>query len=366
MRSGTPLWSLGLCVILLSVVVLTTGCQPSPSPRAISSNTTSAPDIPCEPADDDAAEGFEVPAGLPALEVPEDNAMTPAKVKLGKLLFFDKRLSGDNTLNCASCHNPETGWVQPRHNAVGIDGQEGDRNAPTIINAAFYKAHFWDGRAPGLEAQAVGPIQNPIEMGQDLDELVKELSEVPGYVEKFQEVFGTKVTQDGIAKALATFERTILGGNAPYDRFTAGDKTALTEAQQRGWAIFEEAGCNTCHTPPLFSNHTYQNAGVGMDKEKIDEGRKAVTGKEKDLGKFRVPELRNVEKTGPYFHDGSAATLEDAVALMAGGGKDNEHLSPFLKAIREAEIDEQGRKDLVEFLKALTSDYPIVEAPDPL
>ena len=356
-------------------VLLLIGCPqsespaPAPAPAAGSvvdlGDQATAPEA-AEPAakEEAAAELVETPLGLTPVPVPEDNPVTAEKIELGKMLFFDKRLSGDNTLSCATCHNPKAGWTLHRANAVGIKDQEGDRNIPTIINAAYYEEHFWDGRAPGLEAQAVGPIQNPIEMGQSLDDLVKELSEVPAYVERFQKAFGTDVTKDAIAKALASFERTILGGNSPYDKFKAGDEKALNDIQKKGLELFESVGCSTCHTPPLFSNHRYYNAGVGMDKEKIDEGRKNVTKKDSDLGKFRVPEIRNVAETAPYFHDGSAETLEDAVALMGGGGKDNPNLSSMLKAVRDSKLTEDDRKALVEFLKTLTGDYPIVEAPE--
>ncbi len=176
-------------------------------------------------------------------------------------------------------------------------------------------------------------------------------------------MFGTDVTSEGIAKAIAAFERTVLSGNSPYDKFKAGDQSALNDVQKRGWEVFQKAGCADCHEPPLFSNYEFENAGVGMDKEKPDAGRKAVTGKDEDLGKIRVPALREVANTGPYFHDGSGATLEDAVALMAGGGKDNPNLSEMLKSVRDAKLTEQDRKDLVEFLKALSGEYPIVEPP---
>ena len=379
-------WLTGACALSLLLVMSPLGCQPEPpSTPPSSSPTTPADDESADPggqpgAQTDTEPAAKLPAkediitpksplGLPPLSVPDDNPMTAAKIELGKLLFFDKRLSGDNSLACTECHNPKTGWTEHEATAAGIkdkDGKEqvGGRNVPTIINAAYYKEHFWDGRAPGLEAQATGPIQNPIEMGQDLDDLVAELSEVDGYKEKFLAAFGTGVTKDGIAKALASFERTILGGNSPYDRFKAGSKKALFGIQKRGMELFMDAGCSMCHAPPLFSNHQYQNTGVGMDKEKPDEGRKAFTKSDGDLGKFRVPELRNVEKTWPYFHDGSAKTLQDAVALMADGGKDNDHLSPMLKAVREAKLTDEDKAALVEFLKTLTGEYPIVDPPE--
>jgi cytochrome c peroxidase len=257
-------------------------------------------------------------------------------------------------------------WAEHEPTSTGIGKQVGGRNSPTVINAAYAPAQFWDGRAKTLEEQALGPIENPIEMGHKLDAMVADLSKLKGYEQQFQKVFGTGVTKEGVAQAIAAFERTILSGNSPYDRFEKGDKSALNEAQQRGLEVFkrDEAGCTTCHAPPAFSNGLYFNAGVGMDKEKPDEGRKVVTGNDRDLGKFRVPALREVANTWPYFHDGSVPKLEDAVALMAGGGKDNPNLSPMLKAVREAKLTEANRKDLVEFLKALSGEYPIVKPPE--
>jgi cytochrome c peroxidase len=201
-------------------------------------------------------------------------------------------------------------------------------------------------------------------MGHKLDDLIPQLNAVAGYKDRFQKVFGTDVTSDGIAKAIAAFERTILSGDSAYDKFQAGDENALTEAQKRGMKLFEDVGCDSCHKPPLFSNYMYQNAGIGSAKPEPDKGRMSVTGNEKDLGKFRVPSLRNVAVTGPYFHDGSAATLEEAVKVMAQGGIDNPNLSSMLQQVGQAGIDEAGQQDLVEFLKALTGNIPAVEPPE--
>jgi len=305
-----------------------------------------------------------VPLGLPPVEVPADNPMTPEKIELGKLLYFDPRLSKDGTISCATCHNPKEGWSERRATSKGIKDQIGTRNSPTIINSAYHRAQFWDGRAATLEEQALGPIENPIEMGHKLEDMVKELPAIPEYTKRFQTVFGTGVTKDGIGKAIAAFERTILSGNSPYDRFKAGDETALSDGQKRGMQVFVKKGkCVLCHTPPTFSNGRYYNAGVDADKPKPDPGRHDVTKKDRDFGKVRVPHLRDLVDTGPYFHDGSAKALEDAVALMADGGKDNPHLSSMMKGVRRAMLTEQDRKDLVEFLKALSGDYPVIEPP---
>jgi cytochrome c peroxidase len=317
-----------------------------------------------QPAAEAAAFKIEVPLGLPPVPVPEENPMTAEKVELGKLLYFDKRLSKDGTVACATCHDPQMAWTEHKATSTGIDGQVGGANSPTVINAAYATAQFWDGRAASLEEQALGPIENPIEMGHKLTDMIPELNKIDVYKERFQAVFGTDVTSAGIAQAIAAFERTILSGNSPYDKFQAGDESALNEAQKAGMQLFEDAGCSTCHTQPLFSNYRYYNAGVGMDKETPDAGRKGVTGKDGDLGKFRVPSLREVANTGPYFHDGSGATLEAAVALMASGGVENPNLSAMIKAVGSKELTEQDRANLVEFLKALSGEFPDIKSPE--
>jgi len=365
---GTYVFVLGLGLIALQL-----GC-PSPEPKQPAKPTgqpAAPPAAPVEPpvatpaarpADELAGGLAKAPLGLPAVPVPADNPMTAEKIELGKMLYFDKRLSKDGTISCATCHDPKMAWAEHEPTSKGIGGQFGQRNSPTVINAAYATSQFWDGRAATLEEQALGPIANPIEMGHDLDAMIADLSKLDEYTQQFQKLFGTKITQEGVAKAIAAFERTVLSGNSPYDRFKAGDKAALSEAQQRGMQLFED-NCAVCHAPPVFSIFRSFNAGVATDKDKPDPGRMAVTKAERDMGKFRVPALREVANTQPYFHDGSAATLEEAVALMAGGGKDNPHLSSQLKAVREAKLGEQDRKDLVEFLKALSGEFPVVEPP---
>lgn len=305
----------------------------------------------------------QVPLGLPPLPIPKDNPLTPEKIELGKMLYFDKRVSKDGTVACATCHDPNMAWAEHTPTSAGIGKQVGPRNSPTVMNAAYATSMFWDGRAATLEEQATGPVENPIEMAHKMSDLVEQLNKIPEYRERFQKVFGTPVTKEGFAKAIAAFERTILVGNSPYDRFKAGDTNALTDAQKRGLALFEKVGCADCHTPPLFSDYEFHNAGVGMDKPKPDPGRKEVTKKDEDMGAFRVPSLRNVADTAPYFHDGSAKTLEEAVALMAAGGKDNPHRSPDFDTVRQAKITPEQQKDLVEFLKALSGPIPHVEPP---
>jgi cytochrome c peroxidase len=367
-------WPIGFCLLALVLLTLQTGCpqqetpQPAPvTPPAGQPDVEPAPEpsgTEAEPAETEgepaeaAADLPKIPLGLPELDIPADNPMTPEKVALGKMLYFDTRLSKDGTISCATCHDPEMAWTEHRATSMGIHEEVGGANSPTVINAAYATSQFWDGRAATLEEQALGPIENPIEMGHTMEVLTGELDEIPEYKEAFQEVFGTGVTNDGIAKAIAAFERMVLSGNSPYDKFKDGQEDALSEAQKRGLDLFENAGCATCHKPPLFSNYGFYNAGIGMDKDPPDEGRKAVTEKDSDLGKFRTPALREVANTYPYFHDGSVEKLEDAVGLMAAGGKDNPNLSVMMKALREAEISEEDQQDLVEFLKALSGEFP--------
>jgi len=372
--------------VMLALIVMLLGCKPAADqqtgkPAQTREPAATEPAVEPEPAaveepeaatEEAAAEPTAalpaVPLGLPPVPVPADNPMTAAKVELGKMLYFDRRVSKDGTLSCATCHDPQMAWAENRPTSAGIkdvhgEPRIGDRNSPTVINAAYATSQFWDGREPSLEAQAVGPVGNPIEMGNSMEQVVADLSKIPEYERRFQEVFGTGVTEEGFAKAIAAFERTILSGNSPYDKYQAGDKDALTEAQQRGLALFED-NCSICHAPPLMSNYRFFNTGVGMDKPEPDQGRMKVTGNQRDLGKFRVPALREVANTAPYFHDGSAETLQEAVALMAGGGQDNPNLSTMMKMLRGAELGDAEQADLVALLHALSGEYPVIEAPE--
>lgn len=304
-----------------------------------------------------------LPAGLKEFKVPADNPLTPAKIELGKQLYFDPRLSRDNTISCASCHDPEKGWSNGARFATGVRGQVGGRSAPTIINSAYAPLQFWDGRAVGLEGQALGPIQNPIEMDLTLPEVVEKLNKIPGYRSQFQEVFGTDVTAEAIAKAIASFERTVLSGDAPYDRYVAGDKQALSEAARRGYEVFfHKAHCSACHQGPNFSDNGFHNIGVGMADEKPDEGRYTETKQLGDRGAFKTPTLREIARTAPYMHDGREKTLEDVVEYYVKGGVPNDQLDEEIFPLK---LTDQEKADLVVFLKeGLSSDkYPLVKPP---
>jgi cytochrome c peroxidase len=301
-------------------------------------------------------EGPKVPRGLVPIFWPKDNPYSPAKAELGWLLYFDKRLSGDGTVSCASCHDPKHAFTDGQPFSKGIRGQVGGRSAPTVINRAFSLEQFWDGRARSLEDQAKGPIANPIEMDLKHEACEECINAIPGYRKRFKEVFGTdKVTIEHIAKAIATFERTVLSGNSAYDKFKAGDASALSESQKRGMDIFfsNNARCDSCHEGVNFTNGKYANVGIGMDKPMPDIGRYAITKQEEDRGAFKTPTLRDVARTGPYMHDGSLKTLEEVVEHYNKGGIKNKWLH---QDVRELKLNDQEKKDLVEFLKALNGE----------
>jgi cytochrome c peroxidase len=314
--------------------------------------------LPCAAADPP-----RTPFGLKPVPIPADNPLTAEKIELGKQLFFDPRLSADNTISCASCHDPQHGWSNGARFATGIRKQVGGRSAPTVINAAYSELQFWDGRAHRLEGQALGPIQNPIEMDLKLDDCVKKLNAVPGYREQFRKLFNTDVTSENIAKAIASFERTVLSGNAPYDRFKAGDKAALSDAAQRGWKLFTGKGhCSACHSGPNFSDDAFHNVGVGFGAPQPDLGRYEVTKVAGDKGAFRTPTLREIARTAPYMHDGSQPTLEAVVEHYDKGGTPNPQLDEEIFPLK---LTAQEKADLVTFMKeALASpDYPNVAPP---
>jgi cytochrome c peroxidase len=307
-----------------------------------------------------------VPLGLPPLPPSPDNPPTAETIALGRKLFYDTRLSSDNTISCASCHNPMLGFSDGRRVSVGVQGHSGSRNAQTVINAVYNPVQFWDGRANSLEDQAAGPIANPTEMNQTHDACSTQLDKDPSYKVYFDRAFGPgPVTIDKIQKAIAAFERTVLAANSPVDRFLyGGDKTALSESAKRGLMLFvdkEKTNCTACHTMgdknALFTDGKFHNIGVGLgtDGELLDKG--------KENGMFRTPTLRNIAKTAPYMHDGSLKTLRDVVDFYAGGGNSNPWLD---KEIRPLGLSRQERDDLVAFMEALTGEVPAETGPPPL
>jgi cytochrome c peroxidase len=339
----------------------------------------------------DAAKPAALPPGvspvLYELALPDGKAPDAALVALGDKLFNDKRLSVDDSVSCATCHDPEKGFVDHKPQAEGVRKQRGQRNSPTVLNAMFNASQFWDGRAAKLEDQAKLPILNPIEMGQkSADDVVAKLAGLPEYPGKFREIFGRDLNYDDLAAAIAAFERTQFAGDAPFDHFILGDDKAIGANAKRGWALFNGKGrCNACHgfslANPLFSDQKFHNIGIAAhktdfierarkaagivrtgDTQQIDElalqtdlselGRFLVTKRLNDVGAFKTPTLRNIAGTAPYMHDGTLATLWDVMDHYNKGGVANPYLDGGMQRIglSESEID-----DMVAFLETLTS-----------
>lgn len=311
------------------------------------------------------------PLGLPPLRIPADNPPTAETVALGRKLFYDPRLSANDKLSCATCHNPLLGFADGRRFSSGTEGKPGTRNAPTILNSAYSGAHFWDGRAATLEDQAPGPIANPVEMNQSHDLCSAKLNNDPEYVAEFAKAFGPgPITMSKISSAIASFERTALSGNSPFDRYQfGGDRSAMSPAAVRGLALFRDkskGNCETCHNMAMnyavFTDGKYHNLGVGVgsDGQLIDLGRYEQTKREYDKGAFKTPTLRNIALTAPYMHDGSLKTLRAVVDFYAGGGNSNPWIDREMKPLN---LTSAEREDLVAFLESLTGDVPAGAGP---
>jgi cytochrome c peroxidase len=298
---------------------------------------------------------YPMPPAFPPIPWPEDNPYSPARAELGKVLFFDGRLSSNGVVSCAFCHEPAHAFSASTPLSRGVDGKPGVRHAQTIINRAWGKSQFWDGRAPTLEAQVVVPVTNPDEMGMTTDRVVHKVGNIRGYAPLFAAAFGdSTITFDRIEKAIATFERTIVSGNSPYDRFVAGDKTALTKQQKDGLDFFNKKGeCAECHKGPNFSDEKFANLGVGMDRANPDPGRFAITKKRSDIGKFKAPTLRDLAARAPYMHDGSVKTLSEVLDIYAKGGLPNPHLDTRLAPFY---LDEESKRALLAFLDSLNGE----------
>jgi len=305
-------------------------------------------------------EELPIPLGLPSLKWPQDNPYSKKKAELGRILYFDKRLSADGTISCASCHSIKRAFADKKTISVGIKGRKGTRHAPTVINAAYQPFQFWDGRAKSLEDQCKGPLGNPKEMAlssdphEALSECVERIKKIQGYGLLFKDAFGSdEITLDKMIKSIATFERTLLSGNSPYDRYMAGDKKAMTEEQIQGLKIFNKSMCNNCHWEPLFSDGKFHNIGVGMDHENPDLGRYDITKNEKDWGAFKTPTLRETSLSYPYMHDGSIKTLEEVIDYYDKGGNPNKNLHHTMKPLHLSDAD---KKAMLSFLKALNGE----------
>ena len=332
-----------------------------------------------------------VPVEMTRAAIPADNPQTPEKISLGRKLFFDRRLSADGTVSCSTCHDPAFAYTDTKSTSIGIKGRVGQRNAATVLNALYNKTQFWDGRVNTLEEQSALPIVNSVEMGHaSLETAVAQIASVQEYQQAFQRVFGRPPNAPDLLRAIASYERTQLSFDSPFDHFIAGDKNAIDDSPKRGWELFNtQARCNKCHAltdtqrdVTVFTDNDFHNIGIGIirhnvvalarqaeqliesgDTSAIDRaaiqtdmsalGRFLITKQEKDIASFKTPDIRNVLMTGPYFHDGSQETLWDVVDhYNKGDGLQNPYLDEDIQplALTESEID-----DLVAFMASLTS-----------
>ena len=377
-----------LSVIVIGIVTLIVGCERSTEKVSPKGPTTPEADTLAQPK---SLQQVGVPVQLTQQAVPADNPQTSEKISLGQKLFFDRRLSVDGTVSCSTCHNPDLAFTDRKSTSVGIKGRVGQRNAPTILNALYNKTQFWDGRVNTLEEQATLPIVNAVEMGHpNLDAAVAQIASIGEYQQAFQRVFGRPPNSPDLLRAIASYERTQVSFDSPFDHFIAGDKNAIDDSAKRGWELFNtQARCNKCHAltdtqrdVTVFTDNDFHNIGIGIirhnvvalarqaeqliksgDTAAIDRaaiqtdmsalGRFLITKKEKDIASFKTPDIRNVLVTGPYFHDGSQETLWDVIDhYNKGDGLQNPYLDEDIQplALTENEID-----DLVNFMASLTS-----------
>ena len=303
----------------------------------------------------------QLPRGLASPpKTPNETPLTKAQVALGRRLFFDKGLSRDQTIACVSCHQPNMAMATNDRVAIGVEAKQGTRNSPSLLNVGYRTTLFWDGRASSLEEQALQPIENPLEMDFSVDEVVNRLQANASYVAAFQAAFDSEPSRESLAAALAAFQRTLIAGDSPVDRFREGDFSALTAPQRNGMWLFESrAGCWRCHSGPNFTDDRFHNTGVAWASEPRDLGRFLVTGEEADRGAFKTPGLRSVSRTAPYMHDGSMATLADVVRFYNEGGIKNAHLDEVIKPLN---LTDEEQRFLVAFLEALDSELPTTAA----
>ncbi len=301
------------------------------------------------------------PQPLPELKTPADNALSAEKVALGKQLFFDKRLSKDGTMACESCHVPEKGWTDGKPLSTKVGGGVNTRHSPTMINVGYNDLWYWDGRSETLEKQTEAAWKG--QMGADLAAVATTVGKIPGYTVQFRTIFHHDATPADVVQALTSFVRTLRSGDAPWDRYEKGDKKAVGEEATRGFELFRnKAGCAACHAPPMYTDNGFHDVGIGFDKPEPDTGRGKISKNEKENGAFKTPTLRSVTTHAPYFHDGRAATLEEAVDYMLSGGiKDkNPNLDTRLKPVK---LSAKERTDLLAFVKALEAPHVAFEQP---
>ena len=344
--------------LLLVAVLVVAGCGgPEPEPSR----------GPVMPAGE--SQAIEPPLGLPAVAIPADNPPTAQTIALGRKLYYDKSLSVDNSIACASCHDPEAGFADPNQFSEGVGGELGGRQAPPVMNAAYFTTQFWDGRAASLEEQAGGPVENPIEMAFTHEGVVERLSDDPVYTELFNEAWGEgPIVFEMVAKSIASFERTVLVGNSPFDRYMfGGDKKAMSAEAIRGLEVFtdpEKGNCEVCHEIneedgyALFTDNKFHNLGVGaeLDGSLADIGRFEVSQVETDKGAFKTPHLRNIADSAPYMHDGHLKTLKEVVDFYVGAGNSNDFRDEEIHELDHLSAEE--RADLIAFMEALSGEYP--------
>jgi cytochrome c peroxidase len=377
-----------LGVIVAGIAMLIFGCERS----AKRASSKLAPTPETDPlAQPKSLQQVGVPVKMTRAAIPPDNPQTPEKISLGQKLFFDRRLSVDGTVSCSTCHDPAHAFSERKPTSVGIKGRVGQRNAPTVLNALYNKTQFWDGRVNTLEEQAPLPIVNSVEMGHpSLDAAVAQIATVPEYQQAFQRVFGRPPNGPDLLRAIASYERTQLSFDSPFDRFIAGDKNAIDDPAKRGWELFNtQARCNKCHAltetqrdVTVFTDNDFHNIGVlivrhnvvplarqaeqlinsgdtaAIDRAAIQTdmsalGRFLITKQEKDIASFKTPDIRNVVVTGPYFHDGSQETLWDVMDhYNKGAGLQDPYLDQDIQplALTEKDID-----DVIAFMASLTS-----------
>lgn len=294
-----------------------------------------------------------VPSDFPPIKSPEDNELTKERAALGKTLFFDKRLSRDASISCASCHLQEHAFADPETLSVGVQGQIGTRNAPALVNVAWGKSFFWDGGVPSLERQVLVPIMNPIEMDMTMAEVEERLKKDEKLSSQFLEAYGEGPSDFTITRAIASFMRTLVSGESAWDRYRRGDESALSASAERGLALFqgERAECFHCHVGFNFTNEAYRNNGARPDDPDI--GRELLTQNELDRGKFKVPTLRNVAVTAPYMHDGSIETLREVIEVYSQGGRGHPNTDPLISPL---DLTEEEKEDLLAFLESLTDE----------
>lgn len=354
MEQRTPFSTIVLN-LSIAVSLAIVACQPAEPPTPAWELANPVQPIPESP--------LGVPNQLSELEDPP----TPETVRLGRWLYFDTRLSADNTISCATCHKPENAFSEPTPVSTGIGGQKGGRKSPTFLNAAWtlYPHFFWDGRADSLEAQALGPVENPIEMGNTVDAMIQDLQGIAGYGPYFEAAFGSPgITPQRVAEAIADYERTRMSGNSAYDRWKDGDQDAVSAEVKLGDELFfGKAGCNQCHLGFNFTDSLFHNLGVGWDPQAeqfADPGRHAQTNEDTDRGAFKTPTVRDVTKHAPYMHDGSVATLREVMELYNRGGEANPYLDPKIKRL---DLTEEEIDALVAMMESLEGEGYMDSAP---